>query len=113
MFPVTVGVNCCVWLAAATAARSGDTLTVTLGAAIVRVTGVVGDRLPDVPVMVTVVVPVAAAPDAVRVITLAVAVLVGVNDAVTPDGNPDADIVTLSLKPFWATTEMVLAALPP
>jgi hypothetical protein len=31
----------------------------------------------------------------------------------TPDGNPDADIVTLSLKPFWATTEMVLAALPP
>jgi hypothetical protein len=63
--------------------------------------------------MVTVVVPVAAVPDAVRVITLVVAVLVGMNDAVTPDGNPDADIVTLSLKPFWATTLTVLAALPP
>jgi len=113
MFPVTVAVNCCVWVVAATAARTGDTVTVTLGAAIVRLTGMVGERLPDVPVTVTVAVPGAAVPDAVNVITLVVAVLVGVNDAVTPEGKPVADKDTLPVKPFRGTTVTVLVALPP
>jgi hypothetical protein len=100
MFPVTAGVNCCTWLVTTTAARIGESFTVTFGAATVRFTGVVGARPPDVPVMVTAVVPVAAVPAAVSVSTLVVAVLGGLNDAVTPDGMPDADRATLALKPF-------------
>ena len=55
---------------------------------------------PDVPVTVTVTVPVAA-------------VLLGLNDAVTPLGRPDADRPTLLLKPFCGVTVMVLAPLVP
>jgi hypothetical protein len=113
MFPVTAAVNCCVWLAAAMAARTGDTVTLALGAATVMLIGADGDRLPDMPLTITVVVPVVAVPDAVRVITLVVAVLVGVNDAVTPEGNPVTDRVTLSAKPFRATMAILLVALPP
>ena len=68
---------------------------------------------PDVPVMVTVTVPVAAALLAVRVNVLVLVVLRGLNDAVTPMGRPDADKLTLLLKPFCGLTVMVLALLVP
>jgi hypothetical protein len=84
----------------------------------VREIAVVFVRLPDTPVMVTVTVPVVAVPPAVSVNVLLVAVLLlavllGLNDAVTPLGRPDADKLTLPLKPFCGVTVMVLAPLPP
>jgi hypothetical protein len=68
---------------------------------------------PDVPVMVTVTVPVAAVPLAVSVNVLVLVVLLGLNDAVTPLGRPDADKLTLPLKPFCGVIVMVLAPLAP
>ena len=58
-------------------------------------------------------VPVVAALLAVNVSVLVVAVLLGLNDAVTPLGRPDADKLTLPLKPFCGVTVMVLAPLVP
>ena len=74
----------------------------------VRETVVVAFRLPDVPVMVTVAVPVVAAADAVSVSTLVDVVGLVPNTAVTPVGNPDAARVTLPLNPPRSVTEMVL-----
>ena len=79
----------------------------------VRETVVVMVNRPAVPVMVTLVVPVAAVPLAVNVNVLVFAVLVGLKDAVTPLGSPEADKLTLPLKPFRGTTVIVLAPLPP
>ena len=67
----------------------------------------------DEPVMVTEAVPVAAVLLAVSVNVLVLAVLLGLNDAVTPLGRPDADKLTLPLKPFCGLTVMVLAPLAP
>ena len=58
------------------------------------------NKFPDVPVIVTVAVPVAAVLLAVSVNVLALVVLVGLKDAVTPLGKPDADRLTLPLKPL-------------
>jgi hypothetical protein len=74
---------------------------------------VVLERLPDAPVMVIVAAPVVAAPLAVSVNVLVLAVLLGLNDAVTPLGVPDADKLTLPVKPFWGVTVIVLAPLAP
>jgi hypothetical protein len=63
------------------------------------------------PVMVTLVVPTAAVPLAVNVNVLVFAVLVGLKDAVTPLGKPEADKLTLPLKPFWGVTVIVLVPL--
>jgi len=63
--------------------------------------------------MVTVTVPVAAVLLAVSVNVLVLVVLLGLNDAVTPLGRPDADKLTLLLKPFCGVTVMVLAPLVP
>jgi len=71
------------------------------------------DRLPDEPVMVTVAVPVAAVPVAVSVRVLVPVVLVGLNDALTPAGRPEADKLTLPLKPLSGLMEMVLVPLAP
>lgn len=71
------------------------------------------DRLPDKPVTVTVTVPVAAVLLAVNVSLLVLAVLLGLNDAVTPLGSPDADKLTMLLKPFCGVTVIVLAPLAP
>ena len=68
---------------------------------------------PAVPVMVTLLVPKDAVPLAVNVNVLVFAVLVGLNDAVTPLGSPEADKLTLPLKPFRGTTVIVLVPLPP
>src|SRR5664279_923592 len=68
-------------------------------------------RLPDVPVMVTVTVPRLAVRLAVRVSTLVVVVLVGLNAAVTPLGRPEAERLTLPLKPLRSVT--VTVVVPP
>jgi hypothetical protein len=68
---------------------------------------------PEVPVIVSVTVPVAAVPLAVNVnVPVAVAGL-GLNDAVTPLVRPEADKLTLPLKPFCGVTVMVLVPLAP
>ena len=61
---------------------------------------VVFAKLPEAPVMVTVNVPVVAVPPAVRVSVLVLVVLLGLKDAMTPVGRPEADKLTLALKPF-------------
>ena len=70
-------------------------------------------KLPAVPVMVTLTVPVAAVLVAVRVNVLVLDVALGLNEAVTPAGRPEAARVTLLLKPFCGLTVMVLAPLAP
>jgi hypothetical protein len=95
----------------------GDADRVKLGTAAavtVRLTVVVFVKLPDIPVMVTVAGPVIAVLPAVNVKVL-VPVVVGfvLNDAPTPLGSPEADRVTLLLKPFCAVTEIVLVPLFP
>src|SRR5262245_18847754 len=65
------------------------------------------------PVIVTVKVPTLAVPLAVRVSVLVLVVLVGLKDAVTPLGKPDADKLTLPLKPFCGVTVVVLVPLAP
>jgi membrane-associated protease RseP (regulator of RpoE activity) len=68
---------------------------------------------PDVPVTVTVAGPVAAVLLAANVKVLVPVVLVGLNAAVTPLGNPVDDKLTLPLNPFTGLTVMVLAPLVP
>lgn len=89
----------------------GEAESVKSGAGVtVKESVVVLVRLPDVPVMVTVNVPVdaVALPESVRV--LLVAVGFGMNEAVTPLGRPDADKFTLPLKPLSGVTVIVLVA---
>jgi hypothetical protein len=92
----------------------GDTESVKFGGAVtVRDRVVAFDKLPDVPVTVTVTVPVAAMLLAASVNVLVVAVVPGLNDAVTPLGRPDADKVTSPVKPFCGVTIIVLLPLAP
>lgn len=85
----------------------------TTGAVTVRVTVVVWLKLPDVPVIVTVDVPVAAVLLAVSVNTLVEVVGLVSKVAVTPAGRPEADRLTLPVKPPTGFTVMVLVPLPP
>jgi hypothetical protein len=64
-------------------------------------------------VIVTVDVPVAAVTPTVSVKELVVVAEAGLKDAVTPLGKPDADKLTLPLKPFSGATVMVLEPLNP
>ena len=66
-----------------------------------------------VPVIVMVAVPVVAVPVAVSVRVLVLAVEAGLNDAVTPEGRPEADKLTLPVKPFCGATVMVLVPVAP
>ena len=70
-------------------------------------------NVPDVPVMVTVAVPTVAVLVAVNVNVLVVVVFAGLNDAVTPLGRPEADKLTLPLKPLCGMTVTVLVPLAP
>ena len=80
----------------------------------VRAIVVVCVRPPDVPVIVTVALPVVAVLLAVSVSVLVLVVLLGLNDGVTPLGTPVADRVTLLPKPFDGVMVIVLVpALPP
>lgn len=61
----------------------------------------------DVPVMVMVDVPVVAVAEAVSVSELVLVVEAGLNEAVTPEGRPDAVRDTVPLNPPEGTTVMV------
>lgn len=76
-------------------------------------TVVVAVRLPEVPVIVTVDVPVVAVALAVSVSTLVPVVGLVPKVAVTPLGRPDAASVTLPLNPLTSVTVMVLVPLLP
>jgi hypothetical protein len=66
-------------------------------------------KLPEVPVMLTVVgPPVVAVAPAVKVSVLLLVAGLGLNAAVTPLGKPDAERVTLPLKPFDGVMLIVL-----
>lgn len=69
-------------------------------------------RLPDVPVIVTVAVPVVAVALAAKVRALVEVPGLGLNAAVTPWGRPEAARVTLAEKPFTGVIVMVLFAWP-
>lgn len=70
-------------------------------------------KLPEVPVMVTVAMPVVAVLLAVRIKVLEPVVLVGLKDDVTPEGKPETERWTLLLKPFSALMVMLLVPLAP
>ena len=78
-----------------------------------RLTDVVWLNEPDVPVTVTVAAPVVAVLLAVRVSVLVDVVLAGLKLAVTPAGSPEAERLTLPLKPLLGVTVIVLPPLPP
>ena len=69
--------------------------------------------MPDVPVMVTLDVPVVAVASAVSVNVLVLVVPLGLKAAVTPLGRPEADKFTLPVKPFCAVTVIVLVPTVP
>jgi len=79
----------------------------------VRLMVVVFVNEPEVPVIVTVTVPVAAVPLAVKVSVLEAVAGLGLKPAVTPLGKPDAASVTLPLKPFSGVMVIVLVPLLP
>lgn len=70
-------------------------------------------KAPDVPLIVTATVPVVAVPLAVKVSKLEVPAGFGLKAAVTPLGKPDAERVTLPLKPFCWVMVIVLVPLLP
>lgn len=65
-------------------------------------------RLPEVPVMVTVKVPIAAVAPTPRVSVVEAGSGLELKNAVTPLGRPDAEKVTLPVKPFRGETVMAL-----
>jgi hypothetical protein len=81
------------------------------GAFTVNETVVVCVKLPEIPVIVTFAVPVAAVLPAVKVSRLVLVAGFVPNEAVTPDGSPDALNVTLPVKPLVGL--MVIALVPP
>lgn len=92
----------------------GEAESVKFGGGLtVRESVVALDRLPDEPAMVTVAGPVVAVLVAVRVNVLVPVVLVGLKEAATPEGKPDADKPTAPLKPPCTLTVMVLVPLAP
>ena len=78
-----------------------------------RATVVVLVRLPEVPVIVTVAAPVVAELLAVSVRVLVLVALAGLNEAVTPPGNPEVDRLTLLLNPSAGFTVIVGVPLAP
>jgi hypothetical protein len=93
---------------------AGDAARVKFGAAVtVSAIVVVLVKLPELPEMVTVAVPVVAVLLAVSVSVLVVVAGFALNDAVTPLGRPDADKVTVPPKPFWGVTVIVLVPVFP
>ena len=86
--------------------KVGDAVTVS-------VIAVVFVRAPEVPVIVTVAVPVAAELFAVSVNVLEDVAGLGLNEAVTPLGRPEAVKLTLPVKPFCGMTVIVLVPLAP
>jgi len=86
--------------------NAGDEVTVTVILAVLV-------RLPEVPVIVTDAVAGSAELLATSVSVLVVMALAGLNDAVTPGGNPDTARFTALLKPVCGLMVMVLLPLVP
>jgi len=80
---------------------------------IVKATVVLAVRLPEVPLMVTVAVPVEAELLAFSVRTLLPVVGLVAKAAVTPEGKPEAASVTLPVNPLTSVTVIVLVPLLP
>ena len=78
-----------------------------------RLSVVVFDRVPEVPVMVTVTVPMAAVLLAASVSVLVVVVGFGLKDTVTPLGRLEVNRLTPPVKPFSGETVIVLVPLLP
>jgi hypothetical protein len=92
---------------------AGDAARVKLGTALmVRLKVVAADEVPDVPLTVIVVVPIAATGVAVNVATLVVDVDVGLNETLTPVGSVEVVSVTLPVKPLLGVTVIVLVPVP-
>jgi hypothetical protein len=95
------------------AVADGLSVKPPVGEVTVSATVVVAVSDPEVPVIVTVEVPAVAVLLAVNVRTLEVADDVGLNDAVTPLGKPDAANVTLPVKGLTSVTVIVSVPLDP
>jgi hypothetical protein len=103
-------------LPAATFCEEGETDNVKfppVAALTVRLMEVVCVKLPEVPVTVTVPVPVAAVPLAVNLSVLVPVAGFGLTAAVTPLGKPDTDRFTPPVNPFEGVIVIVLVPLPP
>jgi putative ubiquitin-RnfH superfamily antitoxin RatB of RatAB toxin-antitoxin module len=99
------------WLLCVTVSAFGEAARLKFGKALtVRLSVVVFVSMPDEPVIVTVTVPVAAVALAVKVSVLLLVAGLELNAAVTPFGKPDAESVTLPLKPFDGV--MLIALVP-
>jgi hypothetical protein len=79
-------------------------VSVKAGANMLRLTVVVTVSLPEVPVMVSALVPVAAELLAVKVRMLLLVVGFGFQRAVTPFGSPETERVTLPVNPYSGVT---------
>jgi hypothetical protein len=79
----------------------------------VKLMVIVWVNVPEVPVTLTRVVPVAAVALAVNVNVVAEVVPLGLNEAVTPLGNPETEKVTLPLKPLDPAMLMSVVVLLP
>jgi hypothetical protein len=111
---VIVSVPLAPWLTDSDEADGAKLKPVTVLALTVRAIVVLAVVLPEVPVMVTVTgPPVVAVLVAASVSTLDVVEEVGLNEAVTPLGNPVATNDTLPLNPFAGVTVTVSVALLP
>ena len=80
---------------------------------IVRLIVVVCVNVPETPVIVTEAAPVVAVALAVKVATLVEVVGLVAKVAVTPDGKPEADKLTLPVNPPEGVTDIVLLPLVP
>ena len=83
------------------------------GGVTVKVIVLVFIKLPDEPVIVTVAVPVVAVLLVANVNVLVMVAGFGLNDALTPLGRPEADKLTLPLKPFCGVTVIMLVPVLP
>jgi hypothetical protein len=87
----------------------GEAESVKFGAAFtVSAIVVLCVKLLDVPVMVTMTIPVLAVLFAASISVLVVVAGFALKDAVTPLGSPNADKLTPAVKPFWGVTVILL-----
>ena len=90
-----------------------ERLKLCFGVITVRLSVVVFVNVPDLPVIVTATVPVTAVALAFKVSVLVEVAGLGLKDAVTPLGRPDAERVTLPLNPLREVMPIVLVPLAP
>ena len=94
-------------------AERAEMIKSALGCTTVSVIAAVLVKPPDMPVIVSVTVPGVAVLLAVSVRVLVLVAGFGLKDAATPLGKPEADKLTLLLKPLCGVTVIVLAPAAP